>query len=239
MKRKTWLLCVALLVALCPWAIAQELPSVELFSPGMTRIQDRAGEDMAALDETIRLTVNQLFQIRDMSVLSAIMNEMVFSVSAGSHDGVETSSVTVSRQEKPLVHAVIQQTDGQTTLSVDDETYDVTEIADIPGFPGLSEGNTGFLSILRRSVLERMPLYDLSQELTALREGDLLFGLVKITEPFTVIPTTSSDGTQISKLVVNGAVEAGGKPWERLSILPGKLRRMRRRSRFPVIRQTG
>lgn len=118
MKHKT-LVCLALvmmLIAAC--ASAQQLPSVNCFSPGLLKVN---GLENSAVSIDAALTVENAMYARNLSVLQAMLDGTNFRVQA---DG-KTGTLSIARGGETLMQAAVT-TDGQgARVSLDGTVYNV------------------------------------------------------------------------------------------------------------------
>lgn len=200
MKHKT-LVCLALammLIAAC--ASAQQLPSVNCFSPGLLKVN---GLENSAVSIDAALTVENAMYARNLSVLQAMLDGTNFRVQA---DG-KTGTLSIARGGETLMQAAVT-TDGQgARVSLDGTVYNVAtpdEAAqdDTPTF------------MQNMPILERVPLTAIAAWLEALKAGDSVGFGVTAASAFDVQRTMSDDGERLTKLDISGGLSIGGETWQ-------------------------
>ena len=200
MKHKT-LVCLALammLIAAC--ASAQQLPSVNCFSPGLLKVN---GLENAAVSIDAALTVENAMYARNLSVLQAMLDGTNFHVQA---DG-KTGTLSIARGGETLMQAAVT-TDGQgARVSLDGTVYNVAT----PDEAAQDDAPTFMQNI---PILERVPLTAIAAWLEALKAGDSVGFGVTAASAFDVQRTMSDDGERLTKLDISGGLSIGGETWQ-------------------------
>ena len=199
MKHKT-LVCLALammLIAAC--ASAQQLPSVNCFSPGLLKVN---GLENSAVSIDAALTVENAMYARNLSVLQAMLDGTNFRVQA---DG-KTGTLSIARGGETLMQAAVT-TDGQgARVSLDGTVYNVATLDE-----AAQDDAPTFMQNM--PILERVPLTAIAAWLEALKAGDSVGFGVTAASAFDVQRTMSDDGERLTKLNVEGALTIGGETW--------------------------
>ena len=180
--------CLLLLVSLVVGAAASalELPSNQVFSPGLKRLaqMEMAQPTIAAQAE---IDIDKAMYARDLSLLDAML------------DGT-----TIGYQRNGREEAIIISRGGELLGA-----YDVSDSEAMQAIGALEE------ALLGVAVLERVPLASVADWLEGLAAGDALaFGFC-VSEPFSLERTMSDDGTRLTKIRVSGAIaRADDAPWK-------------------------
>ena len=186
MKHKT-LVCLALvmmLIAAC--ASAQQLPSVNCFSPGLLKVN---GLENSAVSIDAALTVENAMYARNLSVLQAMLDGTNFRVQA---DG-KTGTLSIARGGETLMQAAVT-TDGQgARVSLDGTVYNVAT-------PDEAAQDDAPTFMQNMPILERVPLTAIAAWLEALKAGDSVGFGVTAASAFDVQRTMSDDGERLTKL---------------------------------------
>ena len=186
-------------------ALAQQLPDIDIFSPGLIRLSEKMKEEPAVHMEA-ELSAVDAFYVRDLSVLSSMLKgtKLFYDYMPG---GMFTDSLRLEREGETLFSGAI----GETAAAVNGEAFSVR----LSALTGMGEKETALLAAVQNTaVLERAPLEQVESFLLAFEQGDeLLFGY-RIEEPFTSERTMSDDGTRLTRINITGSIAKEGEaPW--------------------------
>lgn len=195
-------LCLLLTASL---AVAQTLPSVSCFSPGLVRVSG-AIADGGTVSADMTAEVGALFLARDLSVLGEMMRglTMRYQGSGGLADGQD--SLTLSRDGAQLLSLSSLRNGENDVLIINNNAYRMPDRQKMAQFAGLD-------ALVGAPILERVPLVSIEALLVGLIPGDNLMGFV-IAQPFTIEETHSDDGERLTKLDISGAVAVDGNVWK-------------------------
>ena len=216
MKRGLLAAALLTLTLLGASAVAQTLPDVDCFSPGLVRVSDALNAG-AALSVEAQFSAENAHYARDISVLQAMLSGTTFA-----YDGDGSSDrLRITREERTLFDASLARGEQGAALTVGGKTYAVAD--GLFGVSGGLEAYDGALpleAMLAFPLFERVPLASIAGWLESLGEGDALAGGVTVSRAFTVKRTMSDDGERLTRIDIDGAVALGDeKPYE----VTGKL----------------
>ena len=180
--------CFFLLAALAmsTSALALELPSNQVFSPGLKRLAVLEMQQ-PCVEAQAEVTIDKAMYARDLSLLGAMLNGTTIGYLS---DGAD-EAVTISKDGELL--GAYALADDAAMLAVD----------------ALEERLAGV------AVLERVPLSAIADWLEGLKTGDALALGFAVAEPFVLERTMSDDGMRLTKIRVNGAIaRQGDAPWQ-------------------------
>lgn len=175
---------LAVLLWLLPCAaLAQTLPSIDCFSPGLVRVGELEGKN-APVTADASITIDKAMYARDLSVLADMLDGMTFSYAGAG----EEERLSLARNGE--------------TLAVLDPSYGALD-------PAL-EQLFGWLS--GKAILERAPLAAVAGWLEGLAAGDALGFGFSVAEPVTLERTMSDDGTRLTKIsFLTGSIAREGE----------------------------
>ena len=203
------LVCAALLLTASA-ALAQTLPGIDCFSPGLVRVSDALNAG-AAVSVKAQISADNAFYARDISVLRALLLGTTFS-----YDGsANADRLRIAHGGETMLDAAL--TRGEPALlTLDGETYALEDGAlPLSAVEGAAQSDALLGAILSWPVFERVPLASIADGLEALKVGDTLLGCLTVTRAFTVKRTMSDDGTRLTRIDVNGALApADFQPYE-------------------------
>ena len=195
---------LALLLALtASCALAQTLPGVDVFSPGLVRLSEKmAGNPAVHMEAT--LSAADAFHTRDLSVLGSMLDGSAFIYDGAQQNGEWTDRLAITRGGETLLTLALE---GDAVLAVNDRTFAIEEKQD--------ERAQALLAFLQRTaILERAPLAEVENFLLSLRAGDELFAGYHVAEPFASVQTMSDDGTRLTRIHITGSIAREGEaPW--------------------------
>lgn len=174
---------VCMFMLLAGGALAQTLPGIDCFSPGLVRVSELE-EKNAPVTADASITIDKAMYARDLSVLSDMLSGMTFSYASA----VGEERLTLAR-------------DGET-LAVLDPAYGAAD-------PALDQL---FSWLCGKAILERVPLAAVAGWLEGLAKGDALAFGFSIAEPVTLERTMSDDGTRLTKInFLSGSIAREGE----------------------------
>ena len=202
MKQKlmTALLFVCMLFS-C--AAAQTLPGVEVFSPGLLRVNEKlAGGEGVAMEAA--LSVTDMLYARDLSVLQAMLEGTTFSYTGTGSAKEGGDRLAISRGGETLLDVSMAREEGSAQLAINGRAYGV----DLSGFENALSGAD---ALNAAAILERVPLTAVGEWFEGFCAGDMLALGFAVTEPFTVARTMSDDGERLTRLDIEGEIARAGE----------------------------
>ena len=126
MKRILLTLCVMGLFICSAGAENMTLPSPQCVSPGMA---GWLGQDFSEKSLSVHASgsVEELFYIRDLTVLQNILSLIRIDVWARNADGKNITSVQLNAGDEPLSECVYTFRNGELLFAVDGEKYRISE----------------------------------------------------------------------------------------------------------------
>lgn len=217
MKKGCCALLAALLVLLAAGALAQTLPSVECFSPGLLAMSGAVASG-APVHLEASLDVGSALYARDLSVLSAMLDGTTIACdsSAGS------DSLRILRQGETLLSLAVTRGEDAAAVAIGEDVFRVADeqallcalLGDEAGAEGASAAISALSPLTGAAILERVPLSSVAQWFESLKEGTALYGGFAVTQAFAVERTMSDDGTRLTRIDVTGALAREGEaPW--------------------------
>ena len=203
-KIKSIALAALMMALLAASALAQTLPGVDVFSPGLVRLGEKMEEDPAVHMEA-QLTVENAFYVRDTSVLSAMLEGTTLVYDGAQGENGPVDRLQIVRGGATLFDAWM----SEDALALSGERFSLEGESDI----GMQ-----LIALLeplqKKAILERVPLAQVEKFLLSLKEGDVLLGGYAIVQPFTSVQTMSDDGTRLVRINVEGSIAKEGEaPW--------------------------
>ena len=213
---KRFAAALLMMTALAGAALAETLPGIDVFSPGLEAYRTGRGRNGAA-STSLTLGVDQAFYVRDMSVLSAIFSGVSLETVNGGDP--EVTGLTVSFRGEPMFSAVLSEdADGQT-VAMNGRTMRLKALP--PLKEGLPAALSGWLAEGGIRRFDRMPLERIETLLAGFGAEDAFFGC-RLETPFQLSRTYSDDGQRFTRLDLGAAFACGdGSVWT----LSGFLRR--------------
>ena len=204
-KIQSILLAALMMALLASGALAQTLPGVDVFSPGLVRLGEKMKEDPAVHMEA-QLTVENAFYVRDTSVLSAMLEGTTLVYDGAKGENGPIDRLQIVREGETLFDAWM----SDDALVLSGERFALLD--------GESDAGMQLLALLEplesRAILERVPLAAVEAFLLSLKAGDALLGGYAVVKPFTSVQTMSDDGTRLVRINVEGSIAREGQaPW--------------------------
>ena len=205
MKFTGVLLAALVLMLTVSCALAQQLPDIDVFSPGLIRLSEKMAQEPPVHMEA-ELSAVDAFYVRDLSVFSSMLagTKMIYDAAPGA---AYTDRLRIEREGETLFSGAL----GETSIAVNGEAFP----AEAAAMMGRDEKETALLAFVQNTaVLERVPLEKVEEFLLSFEQGEeLLFGY-RIDQPFASERTLSDDGTRLTRININGSiVKEGEKPW--------------------------
>ena len=202
-KATALLLLAALLAAPC--AMAQQLPGIDVFSPGLVQLAEKMKENPAVHMEA-GLTVTDAFTVRDTSVFSAMLEGTTIVYDGTQGENGPADRIAIVRSGETLFEGA---TAGDV-LAVNGETF----VLDGGKTPEQQRLEAVLAFVQETAILERAPLTEVEEFLLSLEAGDMLFGGYTVAEPFASVRTMSDDGTRLTRINITGSIAKEGEaPW--------------------------
>lgn len=182
-KWKAVAAAVLALMLLSGGAMAQTLPGIDCFSPGLVRVGELEGKN-APVTADASITIDKAMYARDLSVLADMLSGMTFSY-AGAGEGERLSLI---RNGETL--AVYDPSCGELDPALD-QLFD---------------------QLCGAAILERVSLAAVADWLEGLEAGDALALGFSVAEPVTLERTMSDDGTRLTKIsFLSGSIAREGE----------------------------
>ena len=197
------LVTVLIVFAAAASSAEQQLPGVEVFSPGLVRLSEKMREDPAVHMEAA-LSVSDAFYVRDTSVLSAMLEgtTIVYDGAQGEHGPVDR--IAIVREEETLFDA---WSNGDMA-AVNGEGFALDGTLNDAGL------QTALDFVQTTAILERAPLAEVERVLLSLDAGEELLAGYAVVQPFVSVQTMSDDGARLTRINLSGSVAREGEvPW--------------------------
>jgi len=183
----------------------QQLPGVDVFSPGLVKLSERMQENPAVHMEA-GLSLGDAFYVRDTSVLREMLNGMRFVYDGAGAGENRLEQMKIVREGETLFAGALKE----GALAVNEKAFviDRKETADEARLQQLLD------FVQKTAILERAPLTAVEAFLLSLEQNEALLGGFTVTQPFTSVQTMSDDGTRLVRINIEGAVAKEGEaPW--------------------------
>ncbi|MBR5288994.1 MAG: hypothetical protein IKU34_10470 [Clostridia bacterium] len=214
MKTIAMVLAALLLVLSVSLATAQQLPDIDVFSPGLLRLSSKMADDPAVHMEA-ELSAVDAFHVRDLSVFSAMLKGATLIYDGcQSGDGEYADMLRIEREGQTLFSGAM---DG-SSVTVNGELFSFSP----QEITGMGEKEAALIEFVQNTaILERAPLEKVESFLLSLVQGEeLLFGY-RVETPFESERTMSDDGTRLTRISITGSIAKEGEaPW----VIKGYLR---------------
>ncbi len=217
MKKGCCALLAAALLMLAAGALAQTLPSVECFSPGLLAMSEAVASG-APVHLEASLDADSALYARDLSVLSAMLDGTTIACDSSP----DTDSLRIERQDETLFSLAVTRGEDAAAVAIGDSVFRVADeqallcalLGDEAGAGGASAMIGALAPLTGAAILERVPLSSVAQWFESLETGVALDGGFAVTQAFTVERTMSDDGTRLTRIDVTGALAREGEtPW--------------------------
>ncbi len=204
--KKGFLIVFLLCLFVLPSA-AQTLPSVDIPSPGLARLQQMLqSEPVTTLSAAF--SADELFHIRDLSLFQTMLEGTQVTITeAETEEGILTAA-RITRQGNLLLEmGITQREDGQMALSMEGRSVliDFSDFIPDTGLP--ADGFSDWISGIPWGT--RVPLSTMKELLPAEPRKDLISGWA--VGPFVSQETWSDDGERLTRLDFSGSVNIGGE----------------------------
>lgn len=217
MKKGCCALLAAALLMLAAGALAQTLPSVECFSPGLLAMSETVASG-APVHLEASLDVSSALYARDLSVLSAMLDGTTIACDSSP----DTDSLRIVRQGETLFSGAVTRGEDAVAVAIGDSVFRAADeqallealLGDEAGGQSASALIGALSPLTGASILERVPLESVAQWFESLEAGAALDGGFAVTQAFAVERTMSDDGTRLTRIDVTGALAREGEaPW--------------------------
>ena len=215
-------LMIALLLALCclaAGALGQTLPGVEVFSPGLARLCEKAGSgEMVQMQAS--MTAADVAYARDLSVLGSMLSGTTFDYAGWGGFAQGGDRLSIVKNGETLLSLGLDRGEDGASLYLDGQAFDV-DLSGAQNALGAADALSGV------SILERVPLASVCAWIEGLSVGDALPCGFTVAQAFTVGRTMSDDGTRLTRIDISGSIAREGEtPW----VIEGFLRQPAGRS---------
>lgn len=203
MRHKLIMAALLCLLMLFSCASAQTLPGVDVFSPGLLRVSEKAARGEAVAMDA-QMDVNDMLYVRDVSVLSEMLSGTTFSYTGVGSFQKGGDALSISREGEELFAFGIVRDGAKAQVSINGQTY----AADLSAYgEEIAQADTaGGLAIL-----ERVPLETVCSWIEGLGAGDALIAGLLVTQPFSVERTMSDDGLRLTRIDIAGEIAREGE----------------------------
>lgn len=187
-------------------ALAQQLPGVDVFSPGLVRLSEKMAENPAVHMEAT-LSAENTFLVRDLSVFSAMLDGTLIIYDGAVQPEGWTDSLRIERGGETLLRAAA----NESAVCVNDSLFALPVVTQ----DGAQERASMLLEWIQgKAILERAPLEQVEAFLLSMQAGDELAGGYAVAQPFTSERTMSDDGTRLTRIQISGSIAREGEaPW--------------------------
>lgn len=211
--KRSILLAALTILLFASSALAQQLPGVDVFSPGLVRLSEEMAQSPAVHMEAT-LSAENAFLVRDLSLFSTLLDGASITYDGAMQAGEWADSLRIDRGGETLLRGAM----SGDAVSVNGETFALTE-------QGALAADARAASLLEwiqgKAILERAPLEQVEAFLLSFAAGDELAGGYAIVQPFTSERTLSDDGTRLTRIQIAGSIARPGEtPW----VIKGSLK---------------
>lgn len=199
------LLAALVILLFASSALAQQLPGVDVFSPGLVRLSEKMAQSPAVHMEAT-LSADSAFLVRDLSLFSTLLDGAVITYDGAMQEDEWTDSLRIDRGGETLLRGAM----SGNTVCVNGEAFALPadELSATDELVSLIEWIQG------KAILERAPLEQVEAFLLSFEEGDELMGGYAVVQPFTSERTLSDDGTRLTRIQIAGSIGREGEtPW--------------------------
>lgn len=203
---KKILLAALTLLLFVSSALAQQLPGVDVFSPGLVRLSEKMAQNPAVHMEAT-LSADSAFLVRDLSLFSTLLDGASIIYDGAMQEGEWADSLRIERGGETLLRGAI----SENAISVNGESFALPA-------EGLLSADERVVALLEwiqgKAILERAPLEQVEAFLLSFAAGDELMGGYAVVQPFTSEQTHSDDGTRLTRIQIAGSIARPGEtPW--------------------------
>lgn len=205
MKAFRIMLLALLMTTICACALAQQLPGVDVFSPGLMRLSERMQENPAVHMEA-ELSVSDAFYVRDTSVLREMLEGTQFVYDGAGIGESRLEQLKIVRGGETLFSGALKE----GAIAVNEKAFVISreEMAEETLLQELLD------FVQKTAILERVPLAVVEAFLLSLEPNEALLCGFAVTQPFTSVQTMSDDGTRLVRINIEGAIAKEGEaPW--------------------------
>ena len=202
-------LMLALMLALCclvSGALGQTLPGIEVFSPGLVRLCQKAG-DGERVEMRATMTAANIAYARDLSVLGSMLSGTTFAYDGWGGFAQGSDRLSIVKNEETLLSLGLDRSGDGAALTLNGQAFAV-DVSQASGAMAAADALSGV------SILERVPLASVCAWIEGLKPGDALPGGFAVTQAFAVERTMSDDGTRLTRIDISGSIAREGEaPW--------------------------
>lgn len=226
MKRFLLTLCVIWLFVCSAGAENMTLPSPHDVSPGLARWLRQDFSDKPLSVHAVG-SVEELFYIRDLTVLQNILSLIQIDVFAGKIGGGEVTTVQVSAGDEPLSEWAYTVRNGELLFAVDGETYCMPQSDMEPVF-GAKQFADGFDRFRKLLLDEAFPAeFDLKKVSENIGSGEFFREMNGLNAGNIVVTEKRTEDQRLTGLDLSGFFYCQDEPWSlsgSLSVKEGKAR---------------
>lgn len=226
MKRILLTLCVICLFVCSAGAENMTLPSPQCVSPGLA---GWLGQDFSEKSLSVHASgsVEELFYIRDLTVLQNILSLIQIDVSTRKAGGEKVTSVQVSAGDEPLSECAYTFRNGELLFAVDGEKYRISE-SEMETVSDLTQFRSCFETICQLLLNEAFPAgFDLKKVSENIGSGEFFRRINGLNAGNIVVTENRTEDQILTGLDLSGFFYCQDEPWSlsgNLSVKEGKAR---------------
>ena len=224
MKRILLTLCVMWLFICSAGAENMTLPSPQCVSPGMT---GWLGQDFSEKSLSVHASgsVEELFYIRDLTVLQNILSLIRIDVWVRNADGENITSVRLNAGDEPLSECVYTLRNGELLFAADGEKYRISE-SEMESVSDLKQFRSCFEAICQLLLNEAFPAeVDLKKVSENIGSGEFFRRINGLNAGNISVTENRTESQILTGLDLNGFFYCQDEPWSlsgSLSVKDGK-----------------